>query len=141
MRKFILLLCLFATTIAQAQTKEETMAWIKNKLQNANKFGATVEVTECEVKVVYKWGIRIYQVHGIEFTKTGQMYTGSDAVRDVVYANYKGFTGIKLIENTGKIDFLYRDYICEISEENIIERLQKAFNHLATFCPKKKEVF
>lgn len=26
-------------------------------------------------------------------------------------------------------------------EENILERLQKALDHLATFCPKKKETF
>ena len=27
------------------------------------------------------------------------------------------------------------------SEENLTERLNKAVNHLATFCPKKKETF
>ena len=99
-----------------------------------------VYITECE------FVIRVY------YNKDGsKQFTRYQVPTSNLTINYMGWIGNKfetieeLHSYDGSIKFIdhiyYAEAIIRKSEEGIYERLQKAFEHLATFCPKKKETF
>ena len=151
-------------TFCYAQTKEETIAWLQEKLEKhfyvfprECKIGCTytfqsVEINECEIKykIKYWWGFS---------GGTTERYTYVIPTKDLIisggilYLNYEGITVTQTSstysDKTG--GSLSRPYktsrmdefgINTSGEVDINERTQKAITHLATFCPeKKKETF
>lgn len=144
MKKTILLfaVCLFAFAnfqTVQAQTKEETIEWIKEKIELHWSYeGWKIEnliVTPCE----------------ISYKRSDPSEKGSVSVKFDPSASpweeEKGWINAK-----GKvIEYYYPQiqvtnyYSSILLEEkgvpDITERFAKALNHLATFCEKKKETF
>ena len=120
-----------------AQTKEETIAWIKEKLMNyGGRNYVSVVVTPC------------YIVETINSSGNESRWTNPVNVP----IRYE-------INNDNKIKFLYESKLSrggEVggaietssegisltnSETDLAERMLKALKHLATFCVEKKETF
>jgi hypothetical protein len=158
--------------LVNAQTKEETISWLKGKLGSYLK-GLKDEssvtniylesLNECEFKISYvlKWEV--------EYPNASRLYrstqyvtitapTSIESLGDQFWFSTKAVNyhsnGKKLEFDTKTGDLLNSyDYIeinefrrsiqlqIEEREAAIRERVEKAFKHLATFCPKKKEIF
>ncbi len=167
MKKLITICLLVATSFtANAQTeptKEETIIWLKEKLekhfkqyQTGCKIGCSftllnVEINECEIryKVNYWWGFSGGTTEGYTYVIPTQDLR---IQRGVFYLNYDGITVINTSTTYSDKSGLNKPYeirsmdnafgINISGEVDIEERIQKAITHLATFCPqKKKETF
>lgn len=142
MKKLVLLICLFAATIAQAQTKEETINWLQEKLngyfnRSTLKNKGKVQITACELKITFDDNMEITMpVKGVTLVTRFDIY-GKESD---VFAEYD-YRAVKWKNPDGKITYVGGFYICDLTENDIKNRLQKAFNHLFTFCPQKKEAF
>lgn len=169
MKKTILLLsicilCIGAANTATAQTKEETITWLKEKLTTyfkafprECKIGCSytlqsIEINECEIKykIKYWWGYS---------GGTTEWYTYIIPTQDLeirngsFYLNYDGITVTQTsstdvdrhggsLRNPYKLSLIDEFGINTSGEVDIQERIQKAIIHLATFCPPKpKETF
>lgn len=151
MKKLLIILCLFASIAnhAQAQTKEETIAWLQEKLQKYiyyDMFGSKgedirVKVSECFITITFTRATRenqepvkyhnqyfIIPTDGAQLGFYIEMKGGVESIRSKQYDHTERFT------KTADV------HITE-GEENLTNRLQKAVDHLATFCPKTKETF
>jgi len=143
---YLLLFCLITSYAAQAQTKEETITWLQEKIQNYIYFDGpmgeaeniTVTVNECFIIINYMLTTTyssypnqylIIPTAGVSLDKEIGMKNGIESIR------YRTFDNNEQLSNRTLLFFV------KSSEENLYERLQKAVDHLATFCPKKKETF
>ena len=128
-------------------TKEETIAWLKEKLGNyiivesSDKYKVenirVQKITECEIEITYEknWGSNYDRdffsytlpTMGCRISSIGTFEYNSEVVKEV---------------RNSKIEYT-RWVFVKIAprEDNIYERIQKAINHLTTFCPKKQEAF
>lgn len=153
---FATLFCLLTLFTAQAQTKEETIAWLQEKLQkyayydnDYRRFLITdfkVEVSECNIKFIYT------EKQGYDDRHLGDFYNQYRIIPidklEILYDRGEIFTSIKnslqcikiLSENQLGLTSYTKVKITP-GEEDLANRLQKAVDHLATFCPKKKETF
>ncbi|MCA6068315.1 hypothetical protein JI747_014075 [Chryseobacterium sp. RG1] len=136
----------FGLGIAEAQTKQETMAWIKEKIEkygsytndvNISLYAKVIYINACEISFKVSWknwegdweksyafptdNIDFVYSYGIKFNA------------DVVHYSNTYLTQDKAID---KVDVLQFN-----REANLDERFEKALKHLATFCEKKKETF
>jgi hypothetical protein len=131
-------------TISYAQTKEETISWLKEKLEKNLVSGYSIinlklnEVTPCTYTISFTTtGPGYYGKHHHKCTLPTE---GANIINEGFYYNSQKISGevdgeFYSISNTsGK--FSIRE-----GEDNLRERVQKALDHLATFCPKKKETF
>ena len=142
----ILLFALTSAQQTQAQTKEETIAWIKSKvfLFARGVEGRTisnVNVTPCNFS------------YTINFRVDNETETITFPVTDVerVYVQEEqGHCVIKLGAKTVHSDseynrnrgLTYMDWVgFHNGEKDIAFRMEKALKHLATFCETKKETF
>jgi hypothetical protein len=166
---------LLCSGLLNAQTKEETITWLKEKLGSYLK-GRLYDhdytniklesLDECEFKISYteKWkeNYKTYPYHSYHYTryyriiaptameslKGENFYYSTKAVN--TYSN--GGDILEYVSDGGSLITTYKlkeinafyssiDLDIEEREVGIRERVEKAFKHLATFCPKKKEVF
>lgn len=144
--KTIITLCLAVFFVAgiqntQAQTKEETIAWIKEKLESSTKIRycpvgkiKVSSITECSITVTYQCerynGLQNEsETFPVKNVEVGDGSTG--------YLNYPGEM---VINHNGFRSNSTSLYIVE-TEINLKDRFQKAMNHLATFCEEKKQTF
>lgn len=143
--KLGLAIMLFMTTAisnhAQAQTKEETIAWIKEKLENSTSFYNSSwsnmkikSITECAITYTFKYYGNHEQtlpVKNATFDSEGRLKYSANVIIDIDKdlteggQSFKQYSDIRIIE----------------SEVNLRERFLKALNHLATFCVEKKQTF
>ena len=132
----LVLLSIAGTQNAQAQTKEETIAWIKEKLE---KHGGShrsnlsnIQVSPCSIYFVatYNDGDKFNTSFNPSTTKTWI------AEKHAIYAEAQ----IIRWESKGKAGATTELFIRN-GESDIHERMIKALKHLATFCEKKKEAF
>ncbi len=135
------LLLLFSVT-SFAQTKEETIAWIKEKLEKhggETDKGERVEIiniTPCNItyKLTYPHGNSSI----IEFNPSSSIWDGKTSRSGQIIKKYYNFEatnrGTKTIYISGLN--IYSNGVPDIDQ-----RIGKALNHLATFCPKKQETF
>jgi hypothetical protein len=147
MKKYVIitLLCLFST-FSYGQTKEETISWLKEKLTSclyvdkSPKNLKLVRINECEFVVEHTWfdnkGGSWYKSYTIPnaniVIKEGKITSELDVIK--YYWKDPFDTGTKFQKE------VYTIQIREC-EPDIYVRIQKAMEHLATFCPKKKETF
>lgn len=147
MRAILLILCVLGfANLSQAQTKEETIKWIKEKLEKyggGENYGCTnVSVSPCNISFVYESSKNNCE-YNFNPSKTKLWTVGSN--KDVIYADakiiqyhYIYFQGQTTDGNKGERADLY----IRNGESNIHERMAKALLHLATFCEEtKKEAF
>ncbi len=152
------------STFSYGQTKEETISWLKEKLEKhfyvfprECKLGCeytfqSVEINECEIKynIKYWWRFSGGTTDGYTYIIPTQDLRINDGK---LYLNYEGITKIQTSstysDKTG--ESLSKPYKVRKNDEfgintsgevDLNERIQKAITHLATFCPeKKKETF
>lgn len=165
-KKLILLaLCLFALTYsqtAQAQTKEETIAWIKEKLEKyVYTYTKEVEgiwdihISPCRISYTYSE----YDIYHTQYRNAYNLYQVSFPLTSItsieeglgsVDINFDAGVVLKKIYVKGGNlkDYTYwktENYIglsfIKNAESDLVKRMEKALLHLATFCEKKKETF
>ncbi len=161
---FLIAIFFLLSSISYGQTKEETISWLKEKLEKhfyefpqKCLIGCTytfqsVEINECEIKykIKYFWGFSGGTTEGYTYIIPTQDLKISDGKLYLQYngititqtsSTYKDKTGGSLHEPY-KIRVLKEFGINTSGEVDLNERTQKAITHLATFCPeKKKETF
>lgn len=149
---FFLLLAMLVVDNSYGQTKEETIAWIKDKLSNSTKFievdgdaaarinFAIKKIDECSIVITYKYGsnsssggINDYEqtlpIKDVNINEKGRLTYSSEVVVD------------KNISK-GKYSFIKAsEFEIVETEPDLRNRVLKALKHLATFCEKKKETF
>lgn len=158
--KKLLLICVFTLCYsyqAKAQTKEETISWLQEKLQKYVVFNpnfcrsetTSVEVTECSITVrftlfyppidveqkIYRDQYYIIPTNGLSFFNSTSPQGNGIGMKDGINNIKK-----KLYNKSEDVDSGTALTVLK-GEENLYERLQKAVDHLATFCPKKEEAF
>lgn len=154
----ILLFALTSTQHTQAQTKEETIAWIKEKFEkyfdsygefSYSKEGAKLIVTPCNIHIEYynNWSgvdknYRAFESFPPpEVLSVGLNDKGDRVIIKLASASGKSYHWFYTDRSdnarspiTQEIDFIN-------GEANLAERMEKALKHLATFCETKKETF
>jgi hypothetical protein len=160
---YLVLLLAFSISISKAQTKEETVEWITEKLK-ANMEGyyfsksvlyyrytpTDFTIDECQLTVNIleessysgggSWEHTItVPLQDLIIRNDGTFYNfGIQKVTTATTYRDKSSIGAKGTLNDSKGNFK----INLDKERDILERMRKAFKHLATFCPpKKKETF
>lgn len=146
--------CLFNLN-SQAQTKEETISWLKEKLTKylvecANEKSSRgsknllVSISPCEITLEYSYRNKYFDKNdkddqykqtiptdGLTFDDDGMSTTGERVSTQRITTNNKQKNYSKKIEGFTLVE----------GETNLRARVKKALDHLATFCPKKKETF
>ena len=165
---------LLSSGLLNAQTKEETITWLKEKLgsylkgryYSKNYTNIKLEsLDECEFKISYteKWkeNSESFPYHSYHYTRYYRITapTSIEALKGDYFQfsikavnQYSNGDMSEYLSDGGSLIKTYKlveinefsEYISlkiEEREVGIRERVEKAFKHLATFCPKKKEVF
>ena len=120
-------------TFSYGQTKEETISWMEEKLTKyiyEPNYNVTVEsIDECEItiKTINSGDWNMVPTSGMKITTDGSMCFS--------------FNAIKVEGRIGNFSRSCPNFSIRISEDQILSRIEKAVEHLATFCPKKKETF
>ena len=134
---FTLFAIILSIGVANAQTKEETISWLKEKLS----------------KYMYAWQVSNIRLESIDECKIVFNFTSSYSSwqqilpTSITGINDKGkflySASVASTQNQGKEAFFqeYSFLNLEEREENLRARVEKALKHLATFCPKKQEAF
>lgn len=136
--KKLITICLFmATTFTvNAQTEEETISWLKEKLTK-NIVGDTkyqITVTPCEITIGGDaWLLKIPTDAQVTFKSDGDGVQG-------VSTNGARMTR-QNSDGTHYFGGVYGRFELVEVEADLRARVKKAIEHLATFCPKKKETF
>jgi len=142
----IYLLAFASTQTAQAQTKEKTIVWIKEKLGQYVKGidKESIRVSPCEISwVETETEENVYLYYGAPPAKycsfdpskagkwsveeNGQISAESAVVK---YADYNMLSGEIEEEEFTELNF----FSIELSKEDLAADMAKALNHLATFC-------
>lgn len=143
----ICLLTIAGVQTANAQTKEETIAWIKEKLGQYVKGidKESIRVSPCEISwVEAEKQENIYLYYGAppaehcsfdpskagkwKVGENGQHITAASAI--VKYAAYNTLSSEMEKEEFTELNF----FSIELSKKDLAEDLARALNHLATFC-------
>ncbi len=131
----------------RAQTKEETIAWITEKLQtHAGDWKVEVtKVTPCEISYVKKSKeINSYESREFQFNPSMSVWkksTSDGFIAAESGAIIKEVTKGSIFSNWNGTKYRSDLYLPKQGVLDIEERFAKALNHLATFCEKKKETF
>uniref|UniRef100_UPI00404B80C0 hypothetical protein n=1 Tax=Flavobacterium sp. TaxID=239 RepID=UPI00404B80C0 len=120
-----------------AQTKEETITWLKEKLGKymmESKFYTTIRLVSIdECKIVFSYSFDDTKYIEILPTSINEINNGHFRYSSNVASNQREGHELKY-DNMSNLQLGYR-------EDKIEERVEKALKHLATFCPKKTETF
>lgn len=138
----IVLFALTSTQQAQAQTKEETIAWIKEKLEKHggstryNSYFTNVTVSPCMISCTH-----ISSDYSDKISFFNPIMAKSWSVNeDKTYIKADAQI-IRYVQSNGSVD-QYPDIALKNGESDIHERMIKALLHLATFCDEgKNEAF
>ena len=135
---FTLFAIILSIGVANAQTKEETISWLKEKLS----------------KYMYAWDVSNIRLESIDECKMVFNYThdGTKQYQQILPTEITGINNddrfmysaqVASDQEQGKeATFSSSSYLkLGEREENIKARVEKALKHLATFCPKKQETF
>lgn len=144
---FATLFCLITLYAVQAQTKEETITWLQEKLKKnvtlncyeCEGVNYDVQVSECFITIKYSVlqnsgkkyvGLKdIIPIQGVELS-----------VNDIKMKDKS--SSVTHIDSEGNATYGFSTALnLRKADENLFPRLQKAVDHLATFCPKKQETF
>lgn len=148
MKKLITICLVITVFTVKAQTKEETISWLTEKLTkycystNANVF--VESISECQII------LKETASNGNDFSMVSYIPTKGMKI-NVDVNNHDMYFPIEAIEK--KISYTNSDasrrYFSKSTsfkitegEDQLLSRIEKAVAHLATFCPeKKKETF
>lgn len=147
LKTICLLLCLGFVTKSKAQTKEETVAWIKEKIEkyyriNSSTAEYTVFVNPCQIQLLAKTGnssIDYKESYIFNPSVTKWIVTKEgvlEAEKPIITYKWSNLNS----GSESKRNFI--DNLDGSLEPNFGERMAKALNHLAIFCNEgKNETF
>lgn len=160
MKNILFILCFATCTVGFGQTKEETINWLNEKFEKyliyympTNK-NFSFAINECNIVItaeekcrnmnvdIHYTIKRTLPVSGVKIDGLGRFIYTTKAIEDEVN-DLINHTTEKYYSNSSS-NF---EYPCALwvkideREENIFSRIEKALNHLATFCLQKKETF
>ncbi|WBV60835.1 hypothetical protein PFY12_01640 [Chryseobacterium camelliae] len=169
MKKLFLLFAFIACGFtATAQTKEETINWIKEKLakyfedksyKRGCKIGCSytfhnVEINECEIKykVEYWWGFSggttegynfILPTQDLKINNEGEFVLNYENIEKIQTSSTFHSKHGEALDKPKHISGTQYEFGINIrGEVDLVNRIQKAITHLASFCPpKEKETF
>lgn len=127
-------LLLFSLT-SFAQTKEETISWLKEKLQaNISPGGSSFKeitiqsVNECEIVIMHKLG------------EANWKYTLPTKIKNIIQPGFQYEDEVVLVTIDDKAPIKSKFCFLQLKEdeENLRAEVVKAMNHLSTFCKEKK---
>ena len=131
------------STISYGQTEEETISWLTEKFNKSLKGSdyykkiTKIEVSPCEVKINLNTGSGADQDWVIYIPTDGVILTDEEL-------KYKEERIVVKNLNNNRLSFSAKHlYFVKLNstETDLYARIKKALDHLATFCPKKKETF
>ena len=147
---FLFLAMMYAGN-SYAQTKEETISWLKEKLTKNIEISSirgkvesikVLAIDECSITVIYN----LYVYDGTRRTSDYEQITEEIPTNHIE----KGIGGFKypadlvikknLTKNT-EVRYSETGFKIGYKEVDIENRILKALKHLSTFCEKKKETF
>lgn len=136
------LFMLAGTQYTQAQTKEETIEWIKEKLEKYGGWGNGAFYTDVEVNPCYISFVRVF----VDLSGKARLSFNPSLIKEWTVGGNKTYieTDAKAIEkyDLKDLDKSFQNYfMLQNREPEIHERMIKALLHLATFCEQKKEAF
>jgi len=150
MKKLLFIVCmLFAFSNVNAQTKEETIAWIKEKLEKYTHY-SSIQISECEIILSYKQqseGLSYWEykytipLKNIDTLKIGLLRS---KLNNFKYdSKYFNGTQNKYEDEKSEQRSMVTLVDFDKYETNLNERFLKAIKHLTSFCWKeeKKETF
>jgi len=153
MKKSILLIltCLLMLVSAQntqAQTKEETIDWLKEKIKKTGGFSdddyvtKIIRVTPCEISYEIKNSKEKVKIVSFPVKVNWETITYKRQHMANPPMGITSATSADIVQykSNGKISYSCCATFKNI-EENLTERIIKALRHLASFCEKKKETF
>jgi hypothetical protein len=145
---------MFAASTSLAQTKEETIAWLQEKLDvAADHYNWQAEIdwisiNECEIIISYTFEETYYEhsykeyipLKGLTISYEDRFQLDYDGIKktNTYFANQDGTSAGSLDD-----DYFMQDSGIKINETepNLHERIIKAINHLNTFCVEEEEPF
>lgn len=167
-RIILLFLMVIVTATGHAQKapgKEETIAWLKEKLEkcldgtytfayrtnngpwipDGKLTNLTLEsINECEFVIRYTKGDKNFKaLFPTDIAGIKDVFKGTDVPVECTTFFYKAKVIRKddLTENSSEYTSDIGGINIALLEDDIYLRIEKAMKHLATFCPKKKETF
>lgn len=159
---FTFLALLAFVSLGQAQTKEETIAWIKEKFEKYHESGTykkksleskssdgvgewtySLIITPCYIKLkysvsdIYPGNIRAGNFKDISFNPSTAKWSTSENGEVISDKKIIELDVISYSEHSNEYvnNMPFFDYS---KEANLAERMAKALNHLATFCEETK---
>lgn len=140
----ILSICLFifaGTQSAQAQTQEETIAWIKEKLEKYggdDSYFKDVQVSPCKISYV-EGSLSWESYYSKSFNPSTVKEWKVDRYKSAIFADTKAIRSVRNLD--GDVNMLAHIDLIN-GESDIHERMIKALLYLATFCDEgKNETF
>lgn len=128
------------SNFAQEQTKEETIAWLKEKLKSLVELkypGVGLSVNTLSLKTIDECSITFtYNYNYVDGTVVHEVTLPAKDVsihKDRLYCSYSAISN----KDTGNREIslsLYSPFYIVETEAKLKERLLKVLNHLATFC-------
>jgi hypothetical protein len=150
-KMLLVMFCCLLFTTGYSQSKEETITWLKEKLEQSmvSTLGTVTDMklaslNECEfvIKVIstsngwnYYYRFTI-PTKDITINEDGLFYFNREAILYEMLENHKG-GAVKEKRYSRSSSYIK----VANKEADLHNRIAKAFTHLATFCPQKKETF
>ena len=153
LKTFFVLIAMVITSSGYAQTKEETIAWLKEKFANAHLYDfmepakqkVKIEsINECEVVFTYEskrkedggFSRTTIPFANLVMIKTGDKYYSKVIGNKAMAIKRECETCKSKTYNTS-----HTSIHIEETEVDLFSRIEKAAAHLATFCAKNKQAF
>ncbi|TDX83321.1 hypothetical protein [Epilithonimonas xixisoli] len=152
MKTLLKIFCLLAflgfSMETKAQTKEETIAWLKEKLnkylEGTNSRVSNlkvIKIDECTISLEYDfhhldWDGKTYHIIVEMPTNVKGVSNDGRFLYSGEYSKEMGLGGLTIYRNNSEVIRISN------REDNILKRTEKALKHLETFCNKgKNETF
>ena len=139
---FTICLMMAIPILANAQTKEETITWLKEKLktcmveQNSNT--RLISIDECQFTIQYD---QLYNNNTKDTDEVSFPFDGVTIKDGQLIYELDVIKRFRLGKANSKVYYKKSSELLRLCETDIFTRMQKAMQHLSTFCPKKKETF
>ena len=139
---FTICLMMAIPILANAQTKEETITWLKEKLktcmveQNSNT--RLVSIDECQFTIQYD---QLYNNNTKDTDEVSFPFDGVTIKDGKLIYDLDVIKRFRYGKANSKVYYKQSNELLRLCETDIYTRMQKAMQHLSTFCPKKKETF
>ena len=153
LKTFIVLLVMIISSNSYGQTKEETIAWLKEKFANAHLYDfmepakqklKIESINECEVVFTYESKRKEdggFSRTTIPFANLKMKKTGTETYLNVIGNKANAIKRECETCESKTYNTSNSSIHIEETEVDLFSRIEKAAAHLATFCAKNKQAF